>query len=242
LLTRLKLHRDCATGAEPSSEPPEYHAQMAESVRAEIDKLTEANGGWKLEVLESSERLKQAIADWTTKGHDDELAVAQLNIDERLLSALDTRAVIWVRELLQWTEPMILALPSAGETLLSDLKQKLAERGLKLREAGPSEVPVVPAVKYRLTRERNEKRGKRVSKDETIVRHRGVLRGLADGASYEELGQQFGMTRSAVNNIRHALRKRVRSGEPPLEIARGLGFIHSKIRSRVVSYLASLAL
>lgn len=242
LLRRLELHRGCADGKEPSSEPREYHARMAQSVHDEIQKLTEANGGWKLEVLENSERFKEAISAWLTEGHEDELAVAQLDIDERLLTALDTRGVIWLRDLLQWTEPMILALPMVAESLLNDLKQKLAERGLKLREATADEEAALPPIKYRLSRPREAKRGPgRRTEDETVTKHRGILRGLADGSTLDALGRQFGMNSNAVGNLRRSWRRRVRSGDEPLEIARGLGFIHSPVRSRVVAYLKSLA-
>lgn len=243
LLSRIEIHRNLAKVDDENGEPAAYHAQLAAQLSAEVEAMIAAYPKWKLEALEAAALTPAAIEAWTTEGGENELAVAELDISDHMLTQLDEREVVWVRQLIAWTSEMVLLLPDTGEVALARLQKALADRGLKLRDPEPGEKSAIPTAKYRLNdpKPKSKKRPGMKPKDETKARRRGMLRGLADGVSYDELRRQWNTNSSNISAFRQKLRERVKAGEHPVDIAKSMGFVHSQVRARVVSYLASLA-
>lgn len=245
LLARMELHREAAKGESGSHEPPEYHAEMADKVWAQIQELVD-DTQWKLEALQGGAQLLESMSQQRrTEGDPSELAIAQLDICERTLNTLDEHGVIWVRELVEWTGPMILATRNSGETTLREIRKALADVGLKLREPRRGEEPTIPLERHGVRRHRN---GTKDSRKRTELgdgeRNRRIIRGLVDGLSGTQINATIGLSKNSnwwPDEIKRRIKKQLASGDSPQEAATFFGFKRSDACfGKIVSYIAGL--
>jgi DNA-directed RNA polymerase alpha subunit len=81
---------------------------------------------------EMLERRRHIIEQWTLRDANADAYIANLELSARARSCLEAESIRTVSHLLRCTENDLLKVPNLGRRSLNEIKDKLAERGLKL--------------------------------------------------------------------------------------------------------------
>lgn len=200
LQTRIELHR--ARGEEFAA------ARLSEQ-------LPEAPK-WTLEELQAGDRPLEAISD-DPRGW----SLQQLGLPMKVCGAFEQYGVLWVRELLEWTEARMLLAPGLrGPTTCNRVKQALARVGLALRMPTPDETPEPLPPRIALARRRSFFAGLSEARTRTIVKL------LASGVSQRQINLALGYAAGAhwaAWRVNQRLRQMLAAGHSAEEIAEQLG-------------------
>ena len=80
------------------------------------------------------ERRRKIIDEWASRDAHVEGYVESLELTARSDKCLAANEIFTINQLLKCTENDLLKMPNLGRRSLNEIKDKLAERGLKLRE------------------------------------------------------------------------------------------------------------
>lgn len=225
---QLEMHR------RGTKEGPAVDAHRIAELQQQLAELVERGAGI-LEAIEGRDRLEESL-----RGDPLDLAVAQLGVSMRTLNALEGCGVIWVRELIQWTEPMVLATAGLNAAAASEIKAALDSLGLSLRVAEPAPPkPVHP-------------RGAQAKKLAAVLlapigdvrlRQRAMLIALARGASEREANIAVGLSPGAhyaPGSLKRRIRHQLASAAAPSEIIGQFGQFDEATHRTLVRYVESL--
>ena len=195
----------------------ELHLARGEAFAAErLRRKLRETPRWTLEELEAGDRPLEAMSD-DARGW----SLQQLGLPMKVCGAFEQYGVLWVRELLHWTEERMLLAPGLrGPTTRNRVKQALARVGLALRTPTPDEPsePLPPRVE--LARRRSFVAGLSESRTRTIVRM------LASGVSQRQINLALGYAAGAhwaAWRVNQRLKQMLAAGYSPSEIAEHLG-------------------
>ena len=82
---------------------------------------------------EMMERRLHVIEQWTLRDANADGYISDLGLSARSGSCLEAESIRTISQLLRCTENELLKTPNLGRRSLNEIKEKLAERGLKLR-------------------------------------------------------------------------------------------------------------
>lgn len=82
---------------------------------------------------EMMERRRHVIEQWTLRDANADGYIGDLGLSARSGSCLEAESIRTISQLLRCTENDLLKVPNLGRRSLNELKDRLAERGLKLR-------------------------------------------------------------------------------------------------------------
>ena len=189
---------------------------------------------WTLEALEAGERPAEAISDDAR-----DWSLQQLGLPMKLCGLFEQYGVIWVRELVEWTEQRMRLAPGLrGPKVRSRVKQALARVGLSLRTPSSDESPAPLPPRTKLIRRRSFVGGL----NET--RTRMVVKLLAGGVSQRKVNLALGYAPGAhwaAWRVNQRLKRLLATGIAPVEIAEQLGIdLGSSAWDQVVAYLVRL--
>ena len=189
---------------------------------------------WTLETLEAGDRPAEAISDDAR-----DWSLQQLGLPMKLCGTFEQYGVIWVRELLEWTEQRMRLAPGLrGPKVRARVKQALARVGLSLRTPPPDESPAPLPTRTTLIRRRSFIDGL----NET--RTRMVVKLLAGGVSQRKINLALGYAAGAhwaAWRVNQRLKRLLAKGAAPVEIAEQLGIdLGSSAWDQVVAYLVRL--
>src|SRR6185312_13060355 len=111
LKLKLALH-------EQGTADPVADAHRISELSSQIAELVERGAG-RLEAMEGCGRLAEALEDDPLG-----LSLAQLGVSLRTLNAFENYGVVWVRDLVQWTESMALVAWQIGRPALNEVRRK----------------------------------------------------------------------------------------------------------------------
>ena len=200
LQTRIELHR----------------ARGEEFAAARLSEQLPAAPRWTLEELAAGDRPREALSD-DARGW----SLQQLGLPMKVCGAFEQYGVLWVRELLEWTEERMRSAPGLrGPTTRSRVKQALARVGLALRTPAPDERPEPLPPRMELARRRSFFAGL------GEARTRSIVKLLASGVSQRQINRVLGYAAGAhwaAWRVNQRLRQMLAAGHPPEEIAEHLG-------------------
>jgi DNA-directed RNA polymerase subunit alpha len=78
------------------------------------------------------ERRGYVIEQWTLRDANADVYIANLELSARARSCLEAESIRTVSQLIRCTENDLLKVPNLGRRSLNEIKEKLAEQGLKL--------------------------------------------------------------------------------------------------------------
>jgi hypothetical protein len=189
---------------------------------------------WTLEGLEAGERFAEAMSD-----NPLDWSLQQLGLPMRLCDCFEQYGVLWVRELVLWSDArMLLARGLRGPTARRQVQQALARAGLSLRKPEPEKLSEPPPAARALARKRSYFDAISPAKTRT------VLKLLATGISQRRINLALGYSAGAhwaAWRVNQRLKQMLSTGQTSTQIAEELGIgSHSSSWDQVVNYLDRL--
>jgi hypothetical protein len=211
-----------------------HHARGEKLAAARLAEQEPESSNWTLEQLEAGDRPIEAISDDPL-----DLSLQQLGLPMKLCDLFEQYGVLWVRELVLWSEARLLLAPGLrGPTARRQVQQALARVGLSLRQPEPKERPNAPPAARPLARKRSYFGA--ISPAKTRI----VIKLLAAGVSQRQINLALGYSPSAhwaAWRVNQRLKQMLSVGQPPTQIAEELGIeSYSSSWEQVVDYLDRL--
>jgi hypothetical protein len=211
-----------------------HHARGEKVAAARLAEQEPESSNWTLEQLEAGDRPAQAISDDPL-----DLSLQQLGLPMKLCDLFEQYGVLWVRQLVLWSDARLLLAPGLrGPTARRQVQQALARVGLSLCRPEPEELPAAPPRARPLVRKRSYFGA--ISPAKTRI----VIKLLAAGVSQRQINLALGYSPSAhwaAWRVNQRLKQLLSAGQTATQVAEELGIeSHSSSWEQVVDYLGRL--